>query len=178
MRLGAIVVGLMVSLSGVANEIAPPWANPEALVAFAKSSDLATVDALLYQNKEGWSRVKAQVASGDPSWIDAAKVLRRTTDGGMSSELHDAMFEALRANPEEVLAQAEPEFKLSVLCGGRADPLPTFQAAESEQASTIAAVRAISSKSLESRKNSCLAHLEQGRANLKRFFKVGASGAF
>ena len=96
----------------------------------------------------------------------------------MSSELHDAMFEALRANPAAVLSRAEPEFKLSVLCDGRADPLPTFQAAESEQASTIAAVRAISAKSLESRKNSCLAHLEQGGANLKRFFKVGASGAF
>ena len=105
-------------------------------------------------------------------------MLRRSTDGGMSSELHDAMFEALRANPAAVLSRAEPEFKLSVLCDGRADPLPTFQAAESEQASTIAAVRAISAKSLESRKNSCLAHLEQCGANLKRFFKVGASGAF
>jgi hypothetical protein len=178
MRLGAIVVGLVVSLNGLANEVAPPWANPEALVAFAKSSDCATVHARLYRKEAGWSRVKAQVASGDPSWIAAAKVLRRCTDGGMSSELHDAMFEALRANPTAVLSRAEPEFKLSVLCGGRADPLPTFQAAESEQELTIAAVRTIGAKSLESRKSSCLARLERGRANLKRFFKVGASGAF
>jgi len=174
MRLGAIVVGSAISLNGVANEVAPPWANPEALVAFVRSSDRATVRAQLYQNEGGWSEVKAHAASGDPSWIDAAKVLRRSTDGGMSSELHDAMFEALRANPEAVLSRAEPEFKLSALCGGRADPLPTFQAADSEQTSTIAAVRAISAKSLESRKNSCLAYLERGRANLKRFFKVGA----
>ncbi|MGH7485635.1 MAG: hypothetical protein ACREMY_08545, partial [bacterium] len=80
----------------------------------------------------------------------------------MSSELSDAMFEALRTNPNAVLSQAEPEFKLSTLCGGRSEPLPTIRAAESELTSTIAAVRGVDAKSLAARKVECLASLEQG----------------
>jgi hypothetical protein len=173
MRRWTIIAVLMFSLDCLGTEVAPPWASPAALIAFAESSDRATVHTLLYQSERGWAEVKARVASGDPSWIAAAKVLRRSTDGGMSSELHDAMFEALRANPKAVLSQSEPEFDLPSLCGGRSDPLPTHRAAESELASTIVAVRGVGDKSLASRKRGCLASLEQGRANLKRFFKAG-----
>jgi hypothetical protein len=80
------------------------------------------------------------------------------------------MFQALAANPAVVLSKAEPEFDLSSLCGGRTDPLRTFEAASSELDLTIRAVEGVQSPELTSRKRACLSDLRESRASLKRFF--------
>jgi len=146
------------------------WSDSQALADLASRGNPKSVVESIYSNQSAWSHVVDHIASGNPSWVRAAKALQRGSDAGSSSELRDAMFRALAANPESVLASAEPEFELSRLCGGRTDPLATFEAAAAEYDSTIRAVEAVKSHELSSRRKMCLLRLREGRAGLSGFF--------
>lgn len=168
----AVTIALTLSTCHIAaaEAASAAWKDPRALADLARRGNAKSVVASVYSNQEAWSYVIEHVASGDPPWIAAAKALHRGSDAGTSSELRDAMFQALAANPAVVLSDAEPEFDLSSLCGGRSDPLGTFEAASSELDLTIRAVEALQSRELTSRKRACLSDLRESRANLKRFF--------
>jgi hypothetical protein len=107
--------------------------------------------------------------------------LRAGSDAGSTSELHSAMFLALSKNPIYVLRVLEvtekPPYRLFLLsnvCEGRVDPPPTYQEAIAELMRTRAAVEKVQAKELQSKKELCLAKLQEGEGHLKRFF--GAAG--
>jgi hypothetical protein len=81
------------------------------------------------------------------------------------------MFQALRQNPKYVLREAESTL-LSNLCGGRSDPLPTYKEAIAEEKQTIAALKMVQARKLQSKKEACLSKLEEGKGDLRRFFGI------
>ena len=124
----------------------------------------------LYAQPERWASVLNHIETGDPEWIAAALVLRPGSDAGSTSMLNDSMFAALEKAPEIVITYAFPTFDLASVCGGRIDPLPTYEQGVRELEVTLAAVSRIQDPVLESRKRACLAQLEESRSHLKRFF--------
>ena len=124
----------------------------------------------LWSDREQWAGVMRHVASGQTPWLKVAVALKDGTDAGASTELHDAVFAALRQNPASVLRQATVKFPVHELCVGRSDPLETFNLAASEQNAVIKAVRAVRDEDLKAQRTRCLARLNDGKANLRRFF--------
>jgi len=116
-----------------------------------------------------WAYVLSQIETGNADWVGAAIVLRPASDGGAASELDDSMFVALRRAPETVLLQAIPVFSLTVVCGGRGDPLPSFEQAIDEVDTTEAAVSSVERPSLADKRRECLSALRQSREHLRRF---------
>jgi hypothetical protein len=108
--------------------------------------------------------------------------ISKGSDAGATEELQDALFVALGQNPAyvlKVLPMAESAgipLTLSSVCGGRSDPLRTYDDAISEERQVEAAVEGVSVKALESNKRHCLSILKAGEADLKRFFGVSSKG--
>lgn len=127
--------------------------------------------ATLFADKHSWDTLTKNVQSGKREWVDLAVRLRSGTDGGASSELHDALFAALATNPRHVLQVVTPTVPVKVLCSGRSDPLPTGDAALSEIARIKKSVGRLTDSNLVEQKKACLAALEQATTDAKRFFK-------
>jgi len=125
----------------------------------------------LYARNDAWTNMVRNVQAGKVEWIDIAVRLREGADGGASSELHDALFAALAANPDHVLRVAAPSVSITALCSGRSDPLSTAKAALSEIARIESAVGRVHDKTLKERQRACLVALEDAKANTNRFFK-------
>ena len=124
----------------------------------------------IFEDRASWTYIVGQIANGEGHWVAVAKALRRTSDGSASSELHDAMFRALSRHPATVLASAEPEFPIDVLCTGRSEPLATRDEALSEQRQTIKAVQTVGTEALRAKANLCVAQLRAGLRQIDRFF--------
>ena len=74
--------------------------------------------------------------------------------------------------PENVLRITIPSFRLEVVCGGRQDPLPTYEEASSELERQVAAVKQMQNEEVTPMRNRCLEQLDKARTNLKRFFEI------
>jgi len=123
----------------------------------------------LFADEPEWAIVINQVGSGDPKWIDLALRMMDGADAGASTALRDALFGALTRNPEYVLRTAGS--RLALVCGGRADPLPSYAEALSEIERAKQAIDSVMSGDLQAKKEQCLAKLGDARRHLERFFE-------
>lgn len=126
-----------------------------------------------------WNQLTVKIASGEPCWIDVAIALRTGSDAGSTSELQDALFQALEKNPIYVLRTLNIEqtppyssFSVSNICEGRSDPLPTYKQAATELEVIKISVEYISEKDLQLKRKLCLKKIEEGGEHLKRFFGI------
>ena len=123
-----------------------------------------------------WEVLTRSIASGQPAWIDVALKLRGASDAGASSELHDALFEALGRNPTYILqvvgmnGAVYSPVQLEDICRGRADPLTTYEEAIAELSRTTDAVEKVKNKKLQEKKNICIEELRSGKDDLAIFF--------
>jgi hypothetical protein len=146
--------------------------NPTPLMEQVKKVGAKSVVFTLWEKRGEWASVMNRIASGQEAWVELAIALCPGSDAGAATDLHDAMFQALGQNPAYVLRRAEPTYPLSDLCGGRDDPLATYKDAITEQERIIAAVKAVKSEELNSKKEACLSKLEEGKGHLRRYFGI------
>lgn len=169
-RSGIIFSVWLMTSCAVTGSDAPIWKDTSALIKEIEQRSASQVVRDVWKDREGWSHIMNQVASGQPEWIAVALRLRAGLDAGASAEMHDAMFQALRRNPAYILEYAEPAYPLDTLCQGRVDPLPTYQEASNELGETMAAVQRVRDEKLELNKKRCIAKLKEGEGHLKRFY--------
>lgn len=170
-----VLTGWVALLAGTSAAVAGATAidhaaDPAAILRDVSAHGAATVVRELYDHRARWDGVLRHVELGEEAWLRVAIALRPGTDAGSASELHDSVVAALAVAPANVLRVAVPEFPLSDLCGGRHDPLATYDAAVNEVGKMMAAVAAIESAQLSKRRDECLSTLKAARADLKRFF--------
>lgn len=169
------IVWLTVGCSAYGNSNLSSQESPLALIDEINRSGAPAIVRQLWANQSAWKNVTTNIATGRSAWIDVALALSEGADAGASASLGDAMFQALVHNPSLILQEAEPQFPLELLCGGRSDPLPTYKAAATEMDQVREAVQRINSDKLQAKKDLCLAKLREGEVHLKRFFEVNES---
>jgi len=67
-----------------------------------------------YRNPAEWSSLMALIGSGDPAWLQVARLLSPGTDGSSAEELTTAAGDALEANPTDALQILWPTFGLGM----------------------------------------------------------------
>ena len=95
-----------------------------------------------------------------------AASLQAGSDAGTTSELHDALFSAMKNNPEYMLLEG------ILVCHGRHDPLSNYKDAMTEVQNTINALNKVKVGKLKSDIEFCTNALERSKEDLKRFFGV------
>jgi hypothetical protein len=114
----------------------------------------------------------SHISSGEHQWVSLGIRLLAGADAGAASEIHDALFPALGADPGFLLRQPPSlNFDAIEICAGRHDPLATYKGAEAEQRAVRAKVAALGSNFSE-RRRQCLAALDSGSKDLQRYFEV------
>lgn len=146
-------------------------ASPHSLLREVSKSGATDVVRSLYLDRRKWGFVVHRIASGEKPWVDVGITLLAGSDAGPSSEIHDALFEALAKNPSVVLTATEPALS-GELCGGRSDPLATYDAAMHELLKIQRAVSRVSEVRLRVLKQLCLRNLDENKEQLRRFFEV------
>lgn len=143
---------------------------PDQLIAQISARGAKSVLNELYKDESGWNQLINHISDGSEEWLLVAVTLWPGSDAGPASELHDAVGGALTNNPENVFRIATPAFSLSDICGGRSDPLATYELSVQELDRMIRKVKAINKPALTGSRDACMAELEASRGHLKRFF--------
>jgi len=169
-RTATAIVWFTFSCTACAGSATDGSLTPELLLHDVDNRGASVVVRDLWNRHDPWNEVTKRIASGENAWIDVALALRKGSDAGASSDLRDAMFQALAKNPAYVLQHAEPEYPLSELCEGRVDPPSTYSEAIAEQVRTEKAVEQVRTIELQEKKELCLIKLREGEGHLKRFF--------
>lgn len=132
-----------------------------------------------YWGHPEWRNLVGNVASGERDWIDVALALIPASDAGSASELHDALFRALRKNPEYILrslaigkAPDGRSFSISDICDGRMDPLPAYENARKELEETRISLGKIQGEELQKKKGICMESLFSAGNNLKKYYEI------
>ena len=144
--------------------------NPSRILEQIRNHGASAVARELWDDQSTWNLIITNISSGLPDWVDVSLALNAGADAGASSMLHDALFEALGKNPEYILKRAEGNFQISELCGGRHDPLASFDQAMSEHEAIITRVNEVKTDHLLTQKKECLRYLEKEKIGLLRFF--------
>lgn len=146
--------------------------SPANLVSQISASGPKSIINDLYKNEATWAYLMRQIKTGEKGWLEVAVTLEPGSDAGTASMLNEAVSLALLTNPENVLRFAVPTYELPMVCGGRADPLPTYKLALSELEDQIQSVKSVKDSSLSSLRDTCLDKLEASKEHLCRFFDV------
>jgi hypothetical protein len=120
-----------------------------------------------------WSQLLKGVATGSKDWLGVANQLRNVSDGGVTAQLQLAVGEALERQPRNVLSMSVPEFGIDVICGAPDTDDVRFNSYDRSMASISKrerAVRALKDEKLRELQESCVATLEQAKANVSRFY--------
>jgi len=124
----------------------------------------------LRQNPRRWNEGIVAIESGNADWVRAVLAIYPVTHEGERSELHDALFASMRTQAAMVLLNVPNEMDVESLCGGRDDPLATFELALAEQNAVETAVASPGTQISATQKSKCLSALRAGKTNLHRFF--------
>lgn len=143
---------------------------PDQILSKVKKQGADKVVKELSRDTNKWESLLDSISSGRSKWVEVAVALAAGADAGKSTDLRTAMFLALRKAPAQVLKVAEPAYPIAILCLGRPDPLPTFEAAIDEVRATITAVEGIDEPAVSGKKQVCLQKLHESERDLKRFF--------
>ena len=112
----------------------------------------------LWAAHEPFEFVCAQIATGDPQWLQVASRLRPFSDAGASLSLDISIARALPKQPAAVLELIEPPWRLEMVCGAPfIEPPP-----EEVQAYLDNAISVLSQplpESLDAKRTACLNHL-------------------
>jgi hypothetical protein len=144
--------------------------NPSRIVEQIRNRGASAVVKELWDDQSTWNLIITNISSGLSDWVDVSLALNAGADAGASGMLHDALFQALGKNPEYTLKRAEENYQISELCGGRHDPLASFDQAMGEHEAIITRVNEVKTDQLLRPKKECLSYLEEGKINLFRFF--------
>ena len=118
----------------------------------------------LYSNPEQRGIFILNVERGDKESVLLAIKLRGQSDAGASSELNDALFMALRNQPEIVLNSIYG-FEA---CNGRTDPAIDYETAINEVDSVMGALSNLKTPKAER----CLNQLIQSKVHIGQFFGI------
>jgi len=164
--IGVLLLGSSVTLAE------PPLTAQHVLSSIASHGAAPTL-AELYRDDRRWAALLAGIATGDSTWLDAAKKLHRASDAGSSEQLELAVGEALEHQPEKVLSSAVEEFRLDLICG----PPDIDDIRYRTYAKAIAAIekrerrlKLIDSNGVQAHRDSCIALLEEARSTTRKVF--------
>ena len=143
----------------------------------AQAGAAATLNRL-YSDPEAWVSALGGIATGTPSWLRVAELLRPASDAGASEQLELAVGEALGSSPVVVLSwlvtqQGANHYEVSFVCGGidvDDDRFNGFDLALSEVNSRIRAVEQVAEPELQPVRDQCLSELRESPDHLRRFF--------
>lgn len=165
--LNKIILVLLLSLfSANSYALKMYWKSPDAILSEIEDKKAKIVLQEIYSNDEAWSYVISKIELGYEKWLDVAIALQRPSDAGTSSEIHDAMFAAIKNNTFYMLHND------LIICDGRHDPLRTYKEALKEIDATIESLKSIKDKNVESDVEFCTNSLEKSKIHLKRFFEI------
>jgi len=162
---------LLLPCSAIANgKIVNYSASPVTLNSQVTARGPKSIVNELYKSDATWAYLMKQISTGEKAWLEVAVSLRPGSDAGTTSMLEEAVSFALLNNPENVLRFAFPTYKLPNVCGGRADPLSTYELSMSEIKRQIKSVQSVKDAQLVSLRDICLAELEASKVHLNSFF--------
>ena len=144
--------------------------NPAMLNSQVKARGAKTIVNELYKSEVSWTQLMKQISSGEKPWLKVAVALRPGSDAGATSMLEEAVGLALLRKPANVLLIAIPTYEVQIVCGGRVDPLPTYELSMSELEKQIKSVQGVKEPQLQILRDSCLSELETSKVHLRRFF--------
>ena len=115
MKIIAIILLLSVCLAVQAED--EQLATPNAVkTEIHKHGSKSVVNSIF--NTKSWGIIINGIASGEPQWLDVAKLLASGSDAGSASELRDAVAWALPHSPKEVILLANEEWLFNDTCSG------------------------------------------------------------
>ena len=169
----ALILVLFLPCSAIANDkIIEYSTSPVNINSQVKAHGAKKIVDELYKSNASWTHLMKQISTGEKAWLEVAVALRPGADAGAASMLEESVGLALLSNPANVLVFAIPTYKLQIVCGGRADPLPTYELSISEIEQQIKSVQAVKDPQLLTLRDSCLAELETSKVHLRRFFDI------
>jgi hypothetical protein len=124
--------------------------------------------AALWANTERWNQAMAEIARGSGEWLQVAAALHPGTDAGASEELEEAIFLAIKQNPQEVLGLLKARsFAVSAVCNGNV--ADDYTAAQSKRflMQRIQTLKARSDPATSGVRDQCLAGLRSALATLR-----------
>ena len=120
----------------------------------------------LYSDTGAWDMFIEKVQRGDKEAITKAIELRKESDAGASSELNDALFVALKFEPQLILSESNQ------VCYGRNDPLSSYESAVKEVDIIIHSVSKINTDLAKE----CVQNLKNSKVHLAKYFGVKPNG--
>ena len=136
-----------------------------------EGADLVLKD--LYSNDDVWAETLAMIATGDQQWLVIANKLRSVSDSGASTQLANAVGEALSFSPINVLEISTERFSLDEICSGpdvddtRFD---SYELSSQEIDKRIAMLGQVGGEELASKVNKCVDLLKQSRKHIAEFY--------
>ena len=163
--MGVIASGLLLAVLAPGGAAAAPG-SPEALLQEIDRLGARTVVTELYEDDRRWGAVRSGVSSGNRSWLEVARRLKREAETtGPGQDLTEAVASALERAPGRVLAVLDGQsFDADDVCSLNTieDSLgPDFHAALRTVERRERAVASVADRAVAARKRDCLGFLRE-----------------
>jgi hypothetical protein len=96
---GVAAASILLTFAATVTSAAEVFSSPDGVLAAIKQRGASAVVEELWRSGSWQRYVYPGVSSGDPKWLEVARVLRPATDAGASEELFDALALALQRRP-------------------------------------------------------------------------------
>lgn len=148
------IVCLIVSAQSYATD----WNVDEVLMKLKSEQSDTFVNSVLFEG--GWSVYDSlikQIESGEPKWLEVAELLRQHTDAGASEAIATALGNAIKNNPEAVLAMMS-DFEVKWSCS-----VPLIEPSKQEFINfvdlTLKSMSKVTDENLNTKKSICIEQL-------------------
>jgi hypothetical protein len=164
--MGVGIAGLLLAALAPAGAAAAPPGSPEALLQEIDRLGARAVVSELYEDDRRWEAVRSGVASGNRSWLEVARRLKREAEtSGPGQDLTEAVASALERAPGHVLAVLDGQsFDADDVCSLNTieDSLGSdFHAALRTVERRERAVSSVTDRAVAARKRDCLGFLHE-----------------
>jgi hypothetical protein len=151
------------------------YTDPQATIHEVSRRGASEVVAELSNQERKWYYVMDKIATGEQAWLKVAVVLRPGSDAGSTEEIFEALGQALKTNPKEVLGLISKDFPLEYVCSWPVvgtPPCTTYELCLKEIEDRQKSVMSVSSRNLRDLCKRCLSSLENGKRQIAESYGI------